>query len=77
MDRLARLIQMRRYMKYGLPFKSETKVVAHRGFWRTEGSDQNSIASLLKADELGAWGAEFDVWRASGRRAGAQPRRRA
>lgn len=65
MDRLARLIQMRRYMKYGLPFKSETKVVAHRGFWRTEGSDQNSIASLLKADEVGAWGAEFDVWRAS------------
>ena len=65
MDRLARLIQMRRYMKYGLPFKSETKVVAHRGFWRTEGSDQNSVASLLKADELGAWGAEFDVWRAS------------
>ena len=65
MDRLARLIQMRRYMKYGLPFKSETKVVAHRSFWRTEGSDQNSVASLLKADELGAWGAEFDVWRAS------------
>ena len=65
MDRLARLIQMRRYMKYGLPFKNETKVVAHRGFWRTEGSDQNSIASLLKADELGAWGVEFDVWRAS------------
>ena len=65
MDRLARRIQMRRYMKYGLPFKSETKVVAHRGFWRTEGSDQNSVASLLKADELGAWGAEFDVWRAS------------
>ena len=65
MDRLARLIQMRRYMKYGLPFKSETKVVAHRGFWRMEGSDQNSVASLLKADELGAWGAEFDVWRAS------------
>lgn len=65
MDRLARLIQMRRYMKYGLPFKSETKVVAHRGFWRTEGSDQNSVASLLKADELCAWGAEFDVWRAS------------
>lgn len=65
MDRLARLIQMRRYMKYGIPFKSDTKVVAHRGYWRTEGSDQNSIASLLKADELGAWGAEFDVWMAA------------
>lgn len=65
MDRLARLIQMRRYLKYGVPFKSDTKVVAHRGFWRTAGSDQNSIASLLKADSLGAWGAEFDVWRAS------------
>ena len=65
MDRLARLIRMRRYMKHGLPFKCRTQVVAHRGYWRTEGSDQNSVASLLKADELGVWGVEFDVWRAA------------
>lgn len=38
------------------------KVVAHRGFWKTEGSAQNSIASLVKADSVGAFGSEFDVW---------------
>lgn len=65
MDRLARLIQMRHYMKYGLPMKNKTRVVAHRGFWQTEGSAQNSIASLLKADRLGVYGVEFDVWMAS------------
>lgn len=65
MDRLARLIQMRRYLKYGFPEKNRTRVIAHRGYWRTEGSDENSIASLLKADELGVYGVEFDVWLSS------------
>ena len=65
MDRLARLIQVRRYLKYGYPGKNRTRVVAHRGFWMTEGSAQNSIASLLKADALGVYGVEFDVWLAS------------
>ena len=65
MDRLARLIQMRRYLQTGYPGKVSTRVVAHRGYWRTEGSAQNSIASLLKADELGVWGVEFDVWLAA------------
>lgn len=37
-------------------------VVAHRGYWRTEGSAQNSIASFQKAAEIGCWGSEFDVW---------------
>ncbi len=65
MDRLARLIQMRHYKKYGLPMKNRTRVIAHRGFWHTEGSAQNSIASLVKADKLGVYGVEFDVWMAS------------
>lgn len=38
------------------------KVVAHRGYHRAEGSAQNSIRSLVKADSIGAWGSEFDVW---------------
>lgn len=28
--------------------KPQTKVIAHRGFWETENSAQNSIASLKK-----------------------------
>ena len=38
------------------------KVICHRGFWDTPGSAQNSIASLVKADSIGAFGSEFDVW---------------
>lgn len=41
---------------------AHTKVIAHRGYWRTDGSAQNSIASLAKADSIGAYGSEFDVW---------------
>ena len=37
-------------------------VIAHRGFWRAPGSAQNSIRSLVKADSIGCWGTEFDVW---------------
>ena len=32
---------------------AQTQVIAHRGFWKTEGSAQNSIAALLKADSIG------------------------
>lgn len=41
---------------------AETRVIAHRGYWKTEGSAQNSITSLAKADSIGAFGSEFDVW---------------
>lgn len=37
------------------------QVIAHRGYWDTEGSAQNSIASVTKAGEIGAYGSEFDV----------------
>ncbi|MBD5303448.1 MAG: glycerophosphodiester phosphodiesterase [Bacteroides sp.] len=39
-----------------------TKVVAHRGFWNTENSAQNSLASFHKADSIGCYGSEIDVW---------------
>lgn len=40
----------------------QTEVIAHRGYWKTEGSAQNSLASLVKADAIGCYGSEFDVW---------------
>ncbi len=43
------------------PF-AQTKVIAHRGFWDTPGSAQNSITALVKADSIGCYGSEFDVW---------------
>ena len=41
---------------------AQPHVVAHRGYWRTEGSAQNSIASFRAAAAIGCWGSEFDVW---------------
>lgn len=41
---------------------AQTKVIAHRGYWKTEGSAQNSLRSFTKADSIGAYGSEMDVW---------------
>lgn len=46
----------------GLTAMAQPKIVAHRGYWRTEGSAQNSITSLQKAAAVGCYGSEFDVW---------------
>ncbi len=46
----------------GIAAFAQPKIVAHRGYWRTDGSAQNSIASLQKAAQLGCYGSEFDVW---------------
>ena len=42
--------------------KSSTKTVAHRGYWKCEGSAENSLASLRKAHDVGCWGSELDIW---------------
>lgn len=42
--------------------QAQTKVIAHRGFWKTQGSSQNSITALQKADSIDCYGSEFDVW---------------
>lgn len=42
--------------------QAQVKVVAHRGYWKTDGSAQNSLTSLTKADAIGCFGSEFDVW---------------
>ena len=40
---------------------AQTKVIAHRGYWKTEGSAHNSISSLINAQKLGVYGSELDV----------------
>ena len=35
-----------------LSVQAQTQVIAHRGFWKTEGSAQNSITALEKAAEI-------------------------
>ncbi len=41
------------------------KVIAHRGHWVADGSAQNSIRSLVKADSINCFGSELDVWSTS------------
>lgn len=41
---------------------AQPKVIAHRGYWRAPGSAQNSLASFSKADSIGVYGSEIDVW---------------
>ena len=46
---------------FTLAGQAQTQVIAHRGFWKAEGSAQNSIAGLKKAAEAKVYGSEFDV----------------
>ena len=48
-----------------LHLQAQTEIIAHRGFWKTEGSAQNSIAALLKANEDKVYGSELDIWLSS------------
>ena len=40
----------------------ETKIIAHRGYWKAEGTFENSISSAKSAAAIGADGIEVDVW---------------
>ena len=42
--------------------QAQVKIIAHRGYWKTSGSAQNSLTSFAKADSIGVFGSEFDVW---------------
>ena len=41
---------------------AQPKIIAHRGYWTAPESAQNSLASFTKADAIGAYGSEIDVW---------------
>ena len=45
----------------GISF-AQPKVIAHRGYWTAPESAQNSLASFTKADAIGCYGSEIDVW---------------
>ena len=47
---------------FSASYAAQPKVVAHRGYWDTPGSAQNSIRSLVKADSIGCYASEFDFW---------------
>ena len=38
-----------------------SRIIAHRGYWNTEGSHENSLSSLKNAMSLGVYGSECDV----------------
>lgn len=44
-----------------LAAKKKAEVIAHRGYWKQEGSAQNSIRALELAKDIGVYGSEFDV----------------
>lgn len=41
---------------------ARTRVIAHRGYWKCEGSAQNSLTALKMADRIKAYGSECDIW---------------
>ncbi len=41
--------------------EAQTRIIAHRGAWKSENLPQNSIAALKHAIDLGCDGSEFDV----------------
>ena len=58
------LISMMLLMGVLLPSAARNRaqqVIAHRGYWKTEGSAQNSISSLQNSYRIGVYGSEFDV----------------
>ena len=48
-----------------LQIHAQTEIIAHRGFWKTNGSAQNSLIALQKADSINVYGSEMDVWLSS------------
>lgn len=49
----------------GFYLQAQTQIIAHRGFWNTDGSAQNSLTALLKANEIKTYGSELDIWLSS------------
>ncbi len=48
-------------LAFSLSTIAQTKIIAHRGYWKADGSAQNSITALVKAAEAKVYGSEFDV----------------
>ncbi|MDD4516836.1 glycerophosphodiester phosphodiesterase family protein [Massilibacteroides sp.] len=46
---------------FSVSAQNKTQIIAHRGYWNTEYSSQNSLKSLEKAHDIKVYGSEFDV----------------
>ena len=60
--KMKKLVLIIPFVLLGTVINAQTKTIAHRGFWDTEGSAQNSLKSLRLANDIHCFGSEFDVW---------------
>lgn len=56
------LLSLAVILAYSTAAFSQTQIIAHRGYWKTEGSYENTVSSLQNAGQLGVFGSEFDVY---------------
>ena len=61
-DMMKKLIFSAALLLAGGTVAAQPKVIAHRGYWTAPESAQNSLASFTKADAVGVYGSEIDVW---------------
>ena len=61
-DMMKNLIFSAALLLAGGAVAAQPKVIAHRGYWTAPESAQNSLASFTKADAVGVYGSEIDVW---------------
>ena len=61
-DMMKKLIFSAALLFAGGAVAAQPKVIAHRGYWTAPESAQNSLASFTKADAVGVYGSEIDVW---------------
>lgn len=62
MMNMRRIITLVAAMAVCVAMYAEVGIVAHRGHWQSPGSAQNSLRSFVKADSVGVYGSEMDVW---------------
>lgn len=60
--KMKNLLLLATFLLCTMGIEAQTKVIAHRGFWKTTGSAQNSITSITKADSIHCFGSEIDLW---------------
>ena len=61
-DMMKKLIFSAALLLAGGAVAAQPKVIAHRGYWTAPESAQNSLASFTKANAVGVYGSEIDVW---------------
>jgi len=59
------LLSLISFLLLGIVNTNAQEIIAHRGYWKTEGSAQNSIAALVKANDINVYGSEVDIWLSS------------